>query len=169
MIPFNLKFIFVMLMIMIILLVISSIELYINKRKAIWCASPSQGGIVIMPDSSKKAKTTDPIYIYNSKKIKREDLDYQIGYDENLYTKKRINEHIASKINTPIKSIISSVMLLPSSSTPINDIFEAIGKSSDVVTSVDPSSTKETKYKMLTSIRDDVEAFMAGGKIYIVK
>lgn len=166
---FNLNFLFVVLLLLILILTISSIELFINKRKSIWCSAVPQGGIVILPKSINRKEIIDPIYIYNSKKINKNDIDYQIGYDENLYTKKKITEHIASKMHSPIKSIVEGLMILPTSSTPVNDLFATIGKGGDIMTSVDPMTTKTTKYKMLTSLRDDVEAFIANGKIYLIK
>ena len=163
----NIKFIFILVIIVLIIIALSNLELYINKRNCVVSVSLSKDSSVLLPEYT---GFMDPVYIYNSKKVKRRDLDYQLGYNEGKYTKKHIQEHVASKISNPLKELGTLLKKIPKSKTPINTIYSTFGKSGEIISTADPLSYNPlSEYNMLTSLRDDADAFIADNKLYIVK
>ena len=163
----NVKFIFILIIIVLIVILLANLELYINKRNCAVSVSLSKDTNVLLPEYT---GFMDPIYIYNSKKIKRRDLNYQLGYNEGKYIKKHVQEHVASKISNPLKELGLLLKKIPKSKTPINTLYSTIGKSSEIINTADPLSYNPlSEYKMLTSIRDNAEVFIADNKLYIIK
>lgn len=163
----NIKFIFLLVVIVIIIIGLANLELYVNKYNCMASVSLSKDSSVLLPEYT---GFMDPIYVYNSKKVKRRDLDYQLGYNEKNYIKKQIQEHVASKISSPLKELGALLKKIPKSKTPINTLYSTFGKSGEIISSADPLSYNPLSgYKMLTSIRDGADAFIANDKLYIFK
>lgn len=164
---FNIKFIFILVIIVIIIILLANLELYINKRSCVVSVSLSKDSSVLLPEYT---GFMDPVYIYNSKKVKKRDLNYQLGYNERKYITKKIQEHVASKISNPLKELGTLLKKIPKSKTPINTIYSTFGKSGEIISKADPLSYNPfSEYKMLTSVRDGADAFIADNKLYIVK
>lgn len=152
---------------MLIIMLLANLELYFNKRNCALSVSLSKDSSVLLPEHT---GFMDPIYIYNSKKIKRRDLDYQLGYNERQYVKKRVQEHVASKISNPLNELGILLKKIYKTKTPINTLYSTLGKSGEILNTVDPLSYNPlSEYRMLTSVRDNVDAFMADNKLFIVK
>ena len=163
----NIKFIFVLVIIVIVIIALANLELYINKHNCMASVSLSKDSSVLLPEYT---GFMDPVYVYNSKKVKRRDLDYQLGYNEGKYIKKHIQEHVASKISNPLKELGILLKKIPKSKTPINTLYSTFGKGGEIISTADPLSYNPLSgYKMLTSIRDGADAFIAYDKLYIFK
>ena len=163
----NVKFVFIVITIVITIIILANLELYMNKRNCIFSVSLSKDSSVFLPEYT---GFMDPVYVYNSKKIKKRDLNYQVGYNEGKYIKKNIQEHVASKISNPLKELGSLLKKIPKSKTPINTLYSTFGKSGEIINTADPLSYNPLSgYKMLTSIRDGADAFIANDKLYVIK
>lgn len=163
----NIKFISILLVIAVVVIILANIELYVNKKHCALSLTLSKNSNTLLPENT---GFEDPIYIYNSKHVKRKDLIYQPGYVEEEYVKKVLNEHVASKISHPFKDLTKMVSSMPKSRTPINDLYTTLSKGGEIINTVDPLSfDPASNYKMLTSKRDNAEAFISGDKLYIVK
>lgn len=162
----NTKFVSILIVMTLIVVILANIELYINKKRCAISLTLSKNSDILMPE---KTGFADPIYIYNSKKMKRKELNYLPGYDENKYVKKKLDEHVASKISRPFKELTKTLASIPKSKTPINAIYSSMGKSGEIINTIDPLSYNSfSNYKMLTSIRDNAEAFVSENKVYII-
>lgn len=149
-----------------IVIILAIIELEINKRRAIISFALLKDYDVIMPDIS---GCYDPIYIYNAKRMKRREVKLMSMYSQNDYEKKKIETHVASRITNELRKWWRIIKGIPSSNMPINTIYSAIGKSGNFISSMDPLYYNPySNFRILTSKRDDVEAFVSGGKIHII-
>lgn len=160
------KFILILLIILIIVFILAHIELSVNKYFS-YCAIPLDNSMVLLPEDT---GLHDPLYIYNCKKVKRNDLDYQLGYNQNVYTKKKIHEHLASKMSKPLLDALKTFRTIPKSKLPLHSFYSSLNKSSELINAVDPTSyNTSSNYNMLTSKRDNAEAFIANDVVYIIK
>ena len=163
----NIKFIVILTTIALVVILLANIELYFNKKHCVLSLTLSKNTNTLMPENT---GFMDPIYIYNSKHIKRRDINYQPGYNERQYVKKTLDEHVASKISHPFKDLTKLLASIPKSKTPINDLYSTVGKSGEIINTIDPLSYNPvSNYKMLTSTRDNAEAFVSDNKVYIIK
>lgn len=160
------KFLSTMTLIVVLVFVLANIELYINKKSCILSIDLSKRYNIILPEYT---GFSDPIYIYNTKNVKRNEIMYRPGYNEKNYVKKKLSEHVASKISRPFRDIVKTVLLLPKSKTPINDLYEAVSRSSDMKNIIHPLCSSFGDYRMITSKRDDADGFVSDKKIYIIK
>lgn len=166
MVYLSVKFLLIAATVIILVILLANVELYFNKRNSIYVVELSKDCVVLLP---KNTGFMDPVYIYNPKKIKKRDLSFEIGYNERNYIKKSIYEHIASKISKPLKELGNVLMSIPKSKTPLNTLYSTIGKSGEIMSTMTPTSYDPSSgYKMLTSIRDSAEAFVAGNKLYVL-
>lgn len=160
-------FILIILVLMVIVVLLANIELWYNKRKCKCKTNMPKISTVIMPNTSGMSK---PIYVYNKDKIKKRDLDFQLGFNDNDYIKKKIGEHVASKIAVPLRDIFGGILNVPKSKTPINTLYNSLGKSDEALLTANPLTfTDANKYRMLISKADAMnEAFIAGGVLYFI-
>lgn len=164
---FNTRFILISLIIVLMVIILANVELYYNKSHCKYCTDIPKYSMVILP---KYSGLNYPVYVYDKSKIKRRDIDYQLGYNSNDYIKKRIPEHVASKIATPIKEITSNIKNISKTKTPINTLYSSLGKSDDVIGNANPLSyTDASNFRMLISKKDALtEAFFAGNKLFFL-
>ena len=161
------KFIAILVVVALVVLVMANLELYLNKRRSFATIAANKYSNILLP---KDTGLMDPVYVYNSKKIKRRDLNYQVGYSTRMYSKRTIHEHIASRVMRPIKEFFYILKSIPKSYSPINTLYTSFGKSGEVLNNADPLTFNPlSDYKILSSKRDNVEAFFSDGKIYLVK
>ena len=167
MVSINVKFIIILITIVLMVILLSRIELYINERKSMISVSVLKNSCVLLPSYT---GLKDPVYIYNSNKVKKKDLRYEGGYVKSEYVKKDIHEHVASKIFTPLNDLGKLLKSIPKSKMPLNSIYLTLSKSGEIINTADPLSYNSLSgYRLLTSKRDNVEAFIAHNKIYINK
>ena len=163
----NTKFILILIIVVVVIALLGNLELFINKRNCVVSVPISKDSNTLLPEYT---GFKDPIYVYNSKKVKRKDLDYKLGYTEDKYIKKPIQEHIASKITHPLKELGAILKKVPKSKMPLNTLYSSFGKGGELINTADPLSYNSLSgYKMLTSTRDNAEAFIAGNKLYITR
>lgn len=149
-----------------VVLIIANIELFINEKKAIYSNDLVKTVMMIPP---RKTGLNDPIWIFNSKNIKSKDIQYPQGHNHSLYQKYKMDEHLASKMNRPIKEFFSYLANIPKSSMPINNLFKSVSKGEEAIFTVDPSTSDiSTQYKIIHSNRDKIESFISGDKFYII-
>ena len=167
MIKLNKTFILLLLTLSTIIILLSNLELWISKRNCTIVIPSGEDKYVLMPDET---GFIDPIYIYNSKNIKKKDLRFEIGYNEKWYIEKNIDEHIASKISSPLEDLYYIMKNSTNYGMPINNIYRALGKGGEFINKVDPLSYEEDDdYKLITSKKDNAFAFIAKGLIYVKK
>ena len=120
--------------------------------------------------SPSKTGLKDPIWIFNSKNIKAKDIKYPRGYNKNNYVKHHIDEHLASKLNRPVKELLHSISQIPKSTMPLNALYTTISKGEEAVSNVDPSAVAPIKsnYKVIHSTRDNIETFINNDHFYII-
>ena len=118
-----------------------------------------------------KTGLNDPIWIFNTKNVKANQIDYPRSYNKNNYVKYSINEHLASKLNKPIKELFDSLAKIPRSSMPLHTLYTTISKGEDAVFSIDPGSVIPIKsnYKIIHSTRDNIETFINNDTYYIIR
>ena len=160
------KLILVFIAVAIVVVIIANIEMYINKKKAIYTTPLVKRYAVLTPNQT---GLQDPIWIFNTKNIHAKDIRFPNGFNKNKFTKERVQEHLASKLNRPIGDLINYVRRLPKSSMPINTLYNTISKGEEAVFGVDPSSgTAESNYKIIHSKRDNIETFISGEELFIL-
>lgn len=142
-----------MFYIIVVIILLSVIELYIAKHLSILSFSIPKTQLTIQPILN---INKHPIYIYNSSKIKRGQLNYSIGYNENEYTKHKINEHIGSKICNSTKDVVSCMFNIHKSKTPIDSLYNLLGKSDDVINTVNPSLNNKNNLRVLIHNDDNI-------------
>ena len=149
-------------------IILANVELYYNKVHCKYYVDTPKPSMVILPKHY--SGLNYPIYIYDKSKIKKRDLDYQLGFNSNNYIKKKIPEHVASKIATPILEITSGIKNISKTKTPINTLYSSVGKSDSVIGNANPLTYTDTSnFRMLVSKNDALtEAFFAGGKLFFI-
>ena len=162
------EFFLTLTIIALIVLVVSNIELFINKNKSVYSEKLCKTYITISPN---KTGLRDPIVIFNTKRIHGRDLDLTSIYGTNNYIKRPMNEHIASKLNRPLVELIDILKHFKHTSMPINTLYQTISKGEETVMNADPSvsGSVEPTYKIVHSIRDNIEPFVSGERFYVVK
>lgn len=163
----NTKFILISTIVVLMVIILANVELYYNKIHCKYYVDMPKQSMVILP---KHSGLNYPVYVYDKSKIKKRDLDYQLGFNSNNYIKKKIPEHVASKIATPILEITSGIKNLSKTKTPINSLYSFLGKSDDVIGNANPLTCIDTSnFRMLVNKNDALtEAFFAGGKLFFV-
>ena len=163
----TIRLILIFCTISVIVLIIANLEMYINKNKSIYSGQLMKRYEYITPA---KSGLHDPVWIFNSKNIKAKDIEYPRGHNKSKYVKSHIDEHLASKLNRPLKELLQSLVKLPRSSMPLNTLYTTISKGEEAVFSVDPGSIVPIKsnYKILHSTRDNIEAFISNDQFYIL-
>ena len=166
MIP-EMSFLTIAIIVVLLVVILANVELYYNKSHCKYKVEMPKVSLVIMPQMS---GLKHPLYIYDKSKIKKRDIDYQLGYNSNEYVKKRIPEHVASKIASPIMEITSNIKSIPNSKMPINTLYSSLGMSDTVIGNVNPLTYTDTSnYRMLIHNEDlRTEAFVAGRNLYII-
>lgn len=160
------RLILIFIAVAIIVVLIANIELYINKQKAIYSSSLVKRYEMLTP---RKTGLQDPIWIFNTKNVHAKDIQFPHGFNKNKFTKSRIQEHLASKLNRPISDLFTYLKHLPKSTMPINTLYNTISKGEEAVFNVDPGSgTAETNYKIIHSKRDNIETFISGDQYFIL-
>jgi hypothetical protein len=101
------------------------------------------------------------VYIYSS--TDEEKIRPHTGY-----IKEDIYEHIASSIITPVNDIFHKIKQAKHSYSPINNVYGAITKATDVMSVVSLTSSPNTRYVLEHHTEDDVNAFLANDIIYVV-
>ena len=154
-------------MVVCLVIILANIELYYNEHRCRFDAQMPKKCLVIMP---KDSGLEFPIYVYNKSKVKKRDLDYQLGYNSNDYIKRQVPEHVASKITGPIREIASGIKRIPTTKMPVNALYSSLGKSDAVISSANPLMyTDANDYRILIHKHDALaEAFIANGRLYIL-
>ena len=84
------------------------------------------------------------------------------------YVKEDIYEHIASSIITPVHGIFHKLKQAKHSYSPINNVYGAITKATDVVSVVSLATSPDAKYILEHHPDDDINAFLASDIIYVI-
>lgn len=163
----NLNVLSISLTIVLLVIVLANIELYYNKNNCKYSTTIPKGCLVIMP---KESGLKYPAYVYDKKKMKKRDLNYQLGYNADDYVKRKIPEHIASKISFPIREIINGIKKIPKTKTPINTLYSSLGKTNDLIGNIDPLAYTDLSNLRILIHKFDLktEAFTAGGRLYFI-
>lgn len=161
------SFLFISFTVVLIVIILANIELYYNESHCRYKTIIPKKLVII---SSKELGITHPVYVYNKTKIKRTDITYQLGFDESKYVKKKIPEHVASKIFSPIRDIGVGIKTIPKTRMPINTLYSSLGKSDEVIGNVNPLTYVDTSdYRMLIHKNDEgIEAFFASDMLYFI-
>ena len=161
------KLLLLLMIVTLIIFILAVIELMINKHRCRYSVDVPKKCLVIMPRDS---GFHEPIYIYDKSKIRKPYLDFGLGYRDCDYVKVKIPEHVASKVMKPINTIGEILKEIPHSKTPINDLYNSIGMSDNVISSANPLTYNDTNnYRMLIARKDSkCETFIANGKLYFV-
>ena len=162
------EFFLTLTVVAVVVLVLSNIELFINKNNAVYSNKLCKTYEIIPPE---KTNLKDPVVIFNTKKLHSRDLKLSSIYDKNNYIKQQMSEHIASKLNRPLIELIDILKHFKHTSMPINTLYQTISKGEETVMNADPSvsGTIEPEYKIIHSARDTVESFVSGERFYILK
>lgn len=159
------KFFIIVVIIIIVLLIVANVELKLVEQKAIYTV-PLNKTYLILPPS--KTGLQEPIYIYNSKKIKSKSVPKISGYNENSYKKCCVDKHLATKLNDKLKELVSVVTKVPKSSMPINTIYSVISKGEEMASTIDPAINDTSYYRALHSVNDKIEFFINNDILYIM-
>lgn len=161
----NKTFLLLTLTVLIVVIVLANIELLYNSRKCN-IKLPLNKDFHILEPSQTGLKHNIVIYKNNCKE--KEELKQTYGGE--LSIKKSVDEHVGSKLVTPIMDLTGKLKNIPHSSTPINDVIGCIGKSSTILNDSDPRNFDgSTSYRMLNHPEDNtVKAFIAYRMLYVV-
>lgn len=155
-------FIIISIAVLLLILMLSYIEMNNCKTHAMLAIDIKQLNknptIVLTPDM---LPIKNNAYIYST--TCSEMVRPHVGY-----VKDDICEHVASSIMNPIKEVINKVKKIKNSTSPINTIYSAVTKASDVVSISTLSSTPETKYILEHHPNDNITAFISDDFIYFV-
>ena len=163
----NLDFLKIVVVIALVVLILANLEFYINKRKAITNTRLKKRYQVIPPLIS---GFKHDVIIYNPGEIRKKDVLKETDAKNNII-KKSVDEHLASKLTTPLKNLKSNLKGISHSPTPLNDIYSSFGKVGEVVGVNDPLSYNGgSGYKMLLHPEDrEAYAFIAYNQLYLFK
>lgn len=84
------------------------------------------------------------------------------------YVKEDIYEHVASSIITPVHDIFHKIKQAKHSYSPINNVYGAITKATDVMSVVSLATSPDAKYILEHHPDDDINAFIANDIIYVI-
>lgn len=149
-----------LLFISVIILILSSIELYYNKKKSIYTCSLPKDHLVLTPEETGLKHN---IVIYNKNKVQKGSFKR-----DNTYRKMYLEEHIATKLLRPMKDGIISLIHIPTSSTPINNIYNSFKKSDEILSEVNPMNKVNGRFRILVHRDDQITAFISGKDVYII-
>lgn len=150
----------------IIVAMISNIELFVSKRKAIY-SSPLTKNFVYLKPSETGLKYS--CWIYNSKNIKARNIPYPQGFNKNNYSKDLIEEHLASRLNRPIIDFFQTLANITKTKMPMNMLYNAIMKGEIIASNADPIANQSlSTYKIIHSKQDHIETFISGDRFYII-
>jgi hypothetical protein len=158
------------LIIIIIVIVLSLIELYYNIHISTFSYPLPKQVAVITPEIT---KLNDPMYIYACGKIHRRNIKFLDGFNENLYVKRKIQNHIGDKVKSGITSIVSKIGEFPTS-TPINKLYDATIIGTSTLVNADPTTPFKLgikKYCVLISKKDNElikEIFTCDTNVYFI-
>ena len=162
----TIKLILIAVVISIIVLLVSNIELYAVKGKAIYIGPMPKTYVVL---STKQTGLREPIYVFNSKNVKFRDLPKHPGFNSNHYVKCEVSEHLASKLNNKFKEFSKTFAHIPRSSMPVHTLYDTISKGEQVVMMTDPGTSEGSKLRIAHAKTDAVEFFTSDDKFYITK
>ncbi len=151
--------------VLLIVLLVANIELYLVEDKAIFINKAPKTYYVL---SAKDTGLTNPIYIYNKKNVKFRDIPKHPGFNSDNYQKTEINEHVASKFNTKLRDFGKLVLHLPTSSIPIQKLYNTISKGQEFMMLKDNVTIDESNVKIVYPKDDNIEFFTVGDKIYVI-
>lgn len=163
----TIKLILILALITVIVSIFANIELFITKRRAFYDVPITKNFVMLKPEYTGLSK---PVWIFNSKNIKSRNIPHSNGFNKNEYTKYRIEEHLASKLNRPLKEFFTTIKQIPKSKMPLNALFNTISKGEVFATSVDPGTinNRASDYKIIHSKNDNIETFIADDRIYLL-
>ena len=152
--------------VVIVILFISLFELRRGKRLSKFNSKPPYTYYVILPQYS---GLNHPVYVYNTMKIHRADLNYEKDYVARDYVKYRIHEHLVSQIGRNINKMFGFAKMAFKSKIPISTMYQSIRTSTDILNALNPTTIDPTKYKALLH-KDDLhnDIFISDGILYIV-
>jgi hypothetical protein len=84
------------------------------------------------------------------------------------YVQEDICEHVASSIITPVHEIFHKIKQTKHSHSPINNVYGAITKATNVVSVVSLAASPDTKYILEHHPDDDINAFLVNDIIYVI-
>ena len=161
----NKTFFLITIIVLVVVIVLSNIELLYNSRRCNIKLPLNKDFHILEPSITGLHHN---IVIYkNTCKDKNE---LKATYGGELTVKKSVEEHVGSKLVTPIMDLSGKLKNIPSSSTPINDVIGCIGKSSTILNDSDPRNFDgSTSYRMILHPDDtNVKAFIAYKMLYVV-
>lgn len=146
---------------------LANLELFINKIKAVvYVRIPTNSDIITLtPNDTGEDKN---IYVFNSKQVNSRTQNVLRGVSIDEYETLIIREHIASKIYKALRNIGSTIVHIPASYMPMNDIFRTLCYGSDLINTVDPlSADNETDYRIMLPKGSNVMAFIDDEHVYV--
>lgn len=150
----------------IIALLLSIIEAYSINHRCVTRIDVPKNVVVIEPNGVVR----EPIYVYNKKKVKRKDIPYKKGFNDKKYEKRKISEHVGSKIICATANVIKGLVSVVTSKTPIDTLYNSLGKSDGVVSNANPLKYEDdSNIRLLVHKKDrDLGFVILNGKIVVL-
>jgi hypothetical protein len=156
--------------VILVIIMLSLIELHYNIHKSkIHFPLPKQA-LMLTPQMT---HLNDPIYVYACGKIKRKQIIFHDGFNENHYIKRKVQNHVGDKIKNGINSVLTKISHLPNS-TPINTLYDAALDGTSLMVNADPTTPFKLgikHYCVLISKRDNElvrEIFICQNNIFFI-
>ncbi len=161
----NKTFLITVLCIFLVVVLIANIELWYNSKRCAVKVPVNKDFHIFEPEMTGLSHS---VVIYKNNCREKDTLKDE--YRNELTMKKSVEEHVGSKLITPISDIGKRMKEIPSSSTPFNDIINCVSKTNGFISDSDIRNFDgETGYKMLVHPDDvHVKAYIAYGFLYVV-
>jgi hypothetical protein len=161
----NKTFLLTVLVVFVIVVLLANIELWYNNRKCTLKIPVNKDFHILTPEQTGLSHN---VVVYKNSYKDKDAL--KMEYADGLNIKKHVEEHVGSKMVTPIRDIGKRMKEIPYSSTPLNDIVNCVSKTSTFIGDTDIRNFDgDTGYKMLLHEDDDrVKAYIAYGMLYMV-
>lgn len=115
--------------------------------------------------------TKYPVYVYNVKKVRKETFAKEITESDKEYVDTVIPIHLGARIVNPLKSMCKSLLNIPKSKMPLNNLYLGLSKSDEIMNNINPlAPIEDTEYRVMIHAMDvnKIEVFM-DDKIYFIR
>jgi hypothetical protein len=154
----QLRILLLFLIVFLTIIIIGACELEINTSRPL-CSGDIPDRYAVI----KHQKLKNPVYIINTDRVR------EGNFNINDYNMIELTEHVISKFYRRFSSFASRIKNNYKTKTPINTVFMIIGKSDEILNTINPmTSLKNDNFRIYKHKDDHVEAFIYNNKFYII-
>lgn len=159
--------------IVVVVVILAEIELFTIKSKTD-IILPKVDNETLTEIKPKDSGLKHTIYVYDTNNISTDEVKNVIqqrhkNINVSEYIKEPVTEHIADTLNNTTRNLWRKITR-SSHKTPINSLYNIVKDGGDAVTKLTPvNMPNNAKVRILHHKKDNIEGFIADGKIHIYK